>query len=229
MKTFFNLLSGLLLMSTAQAEDISSLVLVYDELEEGMGQAEVRYLVNDNYLRIDNGQDKGDFVLFDVKSRNVYSVNHEDRTILKIGHQPWKAPAFDFAVTETEVAMKDAPKINQQTVYHYQLKADDKVCTGVAYLRGVYPARMKVFYLYQQTLSGQQVISLDNTPKEFQTPCYLLDQVYHNGDYYQKGLPVQISYFSRGYEKFLKTYDETRVNGNLFVLPEGYREYLPYH
>ncbi len=228
MKKFSPLVICLLMMTTtSQAEDIKSLSLIYDEVEQGAGLLQMRYLVNDRFMRIDNGQDKADFVLFDVNSRDVYSVNHEDRTLLKISYQQWQSPEFDFEVSESESELKDAPKINQQTVHQYQLKANGEVCTGVAYLKGLYLDEMKVFHLYQQTLSGQQVVSLDNTPKEFHTPCYLVDQVYHSGDYYLKGLPVQISY-SRGYEKYLKHFEEVEVDAGLFVLPEGYKEFQPF-
>ncbi len=205
----------------------SSLSLIYDEVEESVGMQQMRYLINDQYLRIDGGRENSDFILFNIANRNVYSVNHEDKTILKIVYREWKKPEFDFKVSEQEELMKDAPQINKQPVYHYQLKAGDKVCTQVFFIKDIYPDERKVLHRYRQTLSSQQVSTLDNTPVEFHTPCFLAAQVYQEANYFLKGLPVQITH-SRGYARYLKHFERIEVDDGLFVLPEGYKEYLPF-
>jgi len=88
----------------------------------------------------------------------------------------------------------------------------------------MYKKEMNVLYKYQQVLSGQQVATLKNTPKEFQTPCFLVDQVYHSGNYYKLGLPLRIQY-SRGYVKLLKDFQQDEIDGVLFELPVSYKKY----
>jgi len=206
------------------ADKRTGLVLFYDEVEQGAGSQNMRYIINNQYLRIDNGDDKADFILFDVSKSNIYSVNHEDQTILKIENNVWVKPAFDFKVsTELSVA-SDAPKIQNKTVYTHQVGANGNTCTKVFLIKDTYADEMKVLHKYQQVLSGQQVKTLKNTPEELQTPCFLIDQVYHSGDYYKIGLPVQISY-SRDYVKFLKDYKKMEFDEDLFKLPESYKEY----
>jgi len=220
----FILLSSLFLVNSAFAEDIISRVFYYDEVEQGTGAQTMRYIVNKNYLRIDNGYDNADFILFDVKQKMIYSINHEDKTILKIENNQWTIPKFDFKVNAQQKIMLDAPKISDKQVFSYLLKADDVTCTQVSIIKDMFADDMQVFYQYQQVLSGQQVATLNNTPKELHTPCFLIDQIYHTGDYYKQGLPVHISY-SRGYEKFLKDYKESRFEPDLFIKPKGYSEY----
>ncbi len=209
------------------ADNLESLLLYYDEFEKGVGMQPVRYMINQHYLRIDNGEEEDDFVLYDVEDKLIYSVNHSDQTILKISSDAWQRPEMSFKFSEQTSVMEEAPMINKQKVHQYQLKTADKTCTQVFYLKGLYPAYMKVIYDYQQVLSGQQVATLKNTPEEMRTPCFLLDQVYHTGDYFLEGLPIQITY-SRDYAKFLKHYETKGMDSDLFELPEDYREYLPF-
>ncbi|MCW9048603.1 MAG: hypothetical protein OQK46_11035 [Gammaproteobacteria bacterium] len=220
----FILLSSLFLVNSAFAKDTMSRIFYYDEAEQGSTSQTMRYIVNKNYLRIDNGQDDADFILFDVKQKVIHSINHEDRTILKIENKKWQTPKFDFSVNTQFEIMQDAPNISDKQVFSYLLKADDITCTQVSLIKDMFADDMQVFYQYQQVLSGQQVATLNNTPKELHTPCFLLDQIYHSGDYYKQGLPVQISY-SRGYEKFLKDYKESKIDVKLFIKPDGYSEY----
>ena len=59
-------------------------VFWFDELDAGIDPVQVRYLVTTKYLRIDNGGLQDNFILFDAANKIIYSVNHEDKTILVI-------------------------------------------------------------------------------------------------------------------------------------------------
>ncbi len=217
-------LVSLLPFSELYAAELKTLALYYDEVEEGVEAQHMRYLINDQFLRIDNGSEQADFILFDIEKKTIYSVNHDDQTILKIENRPWKRPQFEFIVSDSLKTVVGAPKVHNKPVYNYQLNAANKICTQVFLIKDSYPQQMETLHLYQQVLSGQQVATLENTPVEFQTPCFLVDQVYHGGDYYQLGLPLQITY-SRGYVKLLKDFKEIKVDKSLFVLPKKYSVY----
>lgn len=217
----FLMLSGL---ASSFAESVQSLVMQVDEFEEGVGVQNMRYIINSEFLRIDNGNDSADFILFDVKNSMIFSINHEDQTSLKITYNKWSKPEYSFKVNVSERLMDDAPKIFNRPVFHYQVEAADKVCTEVYLIKDVYPDAMNVLYQYQQVLSGQQVITLKNTPADLHTPCFLVDQVYHDAEYLKQGMPVQIIH-SRGYVKMLKDFKEMKLDKNLFELPASYAEY----
>ncbi len=226
-KTGIIFLISLMFSNVVTAEKQKSLALYYDEIEAGAGVQNIRYLINNQFVRIDDGSDKADFVLFDVNKKIIYSINHDDQTILKIDDNKWQQPEFDFNVNIQNNAMSDAPKIQNKTVYAYSVKADEKLCTEVFMIKDTYADEMKILYEYQQVLSGQQVATLNHTPKEMQTPCFLIDQVYHAGDYFNMGLPVKISY-SRDYIKFLNDFKYIDIESNLFDLPESYKIYKTY-
>ncbi|HED33553.1 MAG TPA: hypothetical protein ENJ08_04935 [Gammaproteobacteria bacterium] len=224
MRKTVKILFLLMLISEAGASEIKNLALYYDEVEEGLEAQHMRYLINDQFMRIDDGSEQADFILFDIRGKIIYSVNHDDQTILKIEYKKWQKPEFDFSQTDDLKALPDAPEIHNKQVYSYQFKAGGQVCTQVFLIKNTWPQQMKTMYLYQQVLSGQQVATLKNTPVELHTPCFLVDQVYHAGDYYQMGMPVQITY-SRGYAKLLRDFKEIKVDEALFELPKAYEVY----
>ena len=217
----------LMLSSLAFASPIKSLVLHYDETEAGAGVQTMRYIINDDFLRIDGGNSDTDFILFDRNKKTVFSINHEDQTILKISHKPWKSPKYNFPVSIKENVLIDAPKVFGKQVYSYQVKAQDTVCTKVLLVKDVHMNHLQVLYEFQNIMSGQQVTTLTNTPKQYQTPCFLVDQVFHKAEYLKIGLPIQISY-SRDYSKFLQAINESEIDSTLFSLPKNYEEFLPF-
>ena len=77
---------------------------------------------------------------------------------------------------------------------------------------------------FQRIISGKNIASLENTPEEYKTPCYLVDQVYNNGDYYSKGFPIQ-EWHSNEKRRQLMNYEDAEVDAAIFKIPEEYRQY----
>lgn len=227
MKLILQAFSAILLtvtMQVSQAAEETGLILYYDEYESSAGGQRMRYLINDNFLRIDNGHIDSDFILMDRAKQTIYNVNHEDRTILKITNKPWQSPDYDFMVSVREALQADAPKVMGQDVYSYDVYAEDEACTRVLLIKDRYMDEMAVMHEYQTIMSGQQVSTLANTPQDMHTNCFLLDQVYHTGDYYKQGLPIQVTY-SRDYTRILSNIEQQALDAALFKLPQNYKEY----
>ncbi|HEY9201193.1 MAG TPA: hypothetical protein VIQ81_06345 [Gammaproteobacteria bacterium] len=227
MKLILQAFSAILLtvtMQVSQAAEETGLILYYDEYESSAGGQRMRYLINDDFLRIDNGHIDSDFILMDRAKQTIYNVNHEDRTILKITNKPWQSPDYDFMVSVREALQADAPKVMGQDVYSYDVYAEDEACTRVLLIKDRYMEEMAVMHEYQTIMSGQQVSTLANTPQEMHTNCFLLDQVYHTGDYYKQGLPIQVTY-SRDYTRILSNIEQQALDAALFKLPQNYKEY----
>lgn len=201
-------------------------VFFYEEMETGTERFPVRYLVNPNFLRVDNGQDADDFILFDRRQRIVYSINHADQTILVIESQPWKLINFEFTREEKQRVLEQAPRLFDQVVTNYQLIAGGDICADIQLVPNLFEPELQVFKAYQEVLSGQQVKSLSHTPEDMQSPCFLADQIYNTGRQYELGLPVQ-EWHSRGYIRILKDYKQRSLDEGLFVLPQGYTQYQP--
>jgi len=212
--------------STALA-DVPASVFWYQEKETGTDPSTMRYLVADKFMRIDEGNRDDDFILFDAAANTIYSINHADHTVLVINPHDWHMPSFEFNHQITDALLEDAPKIAGKPVRHYLVTGDDKVCTDVQYVPGLFPERMAIMQAYQNVLSGEQVRLLANTPEDMRSPCFLADQVYNDGDYYARGLPVQI-WHSRGYARILTDFQDQQVEQALFTLPADYKRYQPY-
>jgi hypothetical protein len=215
------------LFSSSAYADVAATAFYYQEKETGVDVSHVRYLVTDNYLRIDDGNDADGFILFDQTKNTIYNINHNDQTAMEIKHHQWHLPDFKFERKIETSKMTEAPKVSGKIIERHQVFADDQLCTDVKYIPDLYVEEMKVFLQYQKILSGQQVKVLNNTPKDMQSPCFLVDQIYNDGAHYRKGLPVQI-WHSRGYAKMLVDFKQIQVEEALFVLPENYRVYNPY-
>jgi hypothetical protein len=99
-------------------------------------------------------------------------------------------------------------------------------CTSVQYVPGLLPLVGKTMQAWQQLISDNQVRTLARMPAEFQTPCMLNDQVYNRGDYYAKGLVIQ-EWHSNGKQRQLSDYSKKTFGDDLFVLPDGYRQFSP--
>lgn len=206
------------------ADNSSMTVFWFDEMEEGNQPVQVRYLVTPGYLRIDNGQAQDDFILFDVTNKTIFSVNHNDKTILLIKNSNWEQPKFDFTPELSRVTLKDAPSVSGKQVQSYQVKVKDEVCINVQYVADIYPNEMKLFRQYQETLSSQQIRSLSSTPEEMKTPCFMLDVIYNDGGYYDLGMPI-MEWHNRGYVRLLKEHKVEALQKDLFNLPDTYQQY----
>ena len=204
--------------------DSKAMSFIYEEKESGSEAVMVRYLINELFIRIDNGGMKDDFILFDRNNKIIYSVNQDDQSILVIKSYKWNAPNFSFSVKVDKKILSDAPEVAGKKVLDYSKTANGTLCHRVQIIPGLYNKEMEALVEYQMLLSGQQVTILENTPVELRTPCLLVDQVYNAGDYYQLGLPVQ-EFHSRGYVKRLKDYKQIEVKREWFVLPEKFKRY----
>ncbi|MFW2371643.1 MAG: hypothetical protein ACN4GM_00860 [Gammaproteobacteria bacterium] len=208
------------------AAELNAQAFWYEELEQDLPPSLQRYLVTDHFLRIDSGQAGDDYILFDAARKIIYSINHDDQTILTIASKPWQLPEFEFQRHQVTDKLQQGPKLFGQTVTNYRLFADRDMCTEIQLVPEIHPRSRAMFRDYQQVLSGQQVQSLFNTPEDMRSPCFLIDQVFNTGEYYDQGLPVQ-EWHSRGYVRLLKDVKPLKVDETLFSLPENYQEYSP--
>ena len=56
-------------------------LLVYKVWEKETPAYITRILVTEKYVRLDDGNDNGDFTLFDRKNKAVYNVSKEDKIV----------------------------------------------------------------------------------------------------------------------------------------------------
>jgi hypothetical protein len=224
----FWILNGVLTLASAPviaAEQVSSVRLVYQELEQGVDPYKVTYTVASEFLRIDDESDDSGFIVFDVEANKIFSVSHLDKSILVIPEYNSADFKPDFKTDIEYKAINDAPKIAGKAVYNYRVTAmTGEICMDIQLVPGLLPKVADTLKSFQTLISGQHITNLDKTPEEYRTPCYLVDLVYNKGDYYSKGLPV-IEKHSNGKIRQLVNFEDTAVDASIFTIPAEYRQY----
>ena len=202
------------------------IILAYEEQEAGVEAYTVRVLVVPGYLRMDDGHDDDDFMLFDRTSQTIFSINHEDRGILVIepaapgGDEHAPPPDLNLDVEKTED--KNVPPVAGRTPEIYRFTADGETCLEAVVVPGLLPQAVQALGEYDRLLAERQRSTLDNTPVEFRTPCYLSRYIYAPGKQLEKGLPIQ-EWDSSGYRRSLTDFrDKVSIDAELFKLPSGY-------
>mgnify|MGYP001817565762 FL=1 len=209
-------------------EAINAVKLVYQEQEEGVDPYLVTFTVSSDFLRIDDESDDSGYIVFDISNNRIYSVSHFDKSILVIAQYPETKLSADFEIDIEYHALENAPMISGKQVYNYRVKAiaGDKsdTCMDIQLVPGLLPEVSKSLQGFQKTISGQHVASLEKTPEEYRTPCYLVDQVYNKGIYYNKGLPIQ-EWHSNEKRRQLMNFEAAEVDASIFDIPDEYRQY----
>lgn len=212
---------------TARAEALEASVrLLYREQEPGVDSYEVRTLVTRDFVRSDDGQADGDFLLYDRRQRTLYNVVHADRTILVIPEREVdvEAPA-SLRLTERLQAEPDAPRIAGRPVSSFTLTANGESCRAGMVVPGLLPGATRALIEMEQVLARQQIATLYKTPPEFRTPCFLANYLYATDRLLQRGLPIQDGIRGGRHRLLIDFESDYRAGKDLFRLPEGYRRY----
>ncbi|MDH5611817.1 MAG: hypothetical protein OEY66_05115 [Gammaproteobacteria bacterium] len=201
--------------------------LIYEEREPGTDSYQVKFIVTEHYLRIDQLGDSSGYVVYDDNQHLVYSVAHNDKSVLVVPEYQYKKPDFTGAITVDYYIIPDAPTITGKSIYLYRATSsavDKQKCLDIKLAEGLLPEVSNILMSYQKMLAGQQSHLLDATPKEYQSTCYLYDQVFNDGDYYHKGLPIQ-EWHSNGKSRLLLSYKKIKIDPEIFQLEQTYQKY----
>jgi len=208
--------------------------LSYMEREPGIDDYNVTMTISNRYIRIDEAGEESGFIIYDNRDKTIYSVSHEDNSILVIKEHLFSKNASPVESFIEYSPLFGAPKVAGKNMFNYRIfvranvsgsnKNDEMNCMEIQLAEGFLPKVSKLLQNYQKVVSGQQVKMVDNKLTEMQTPCFYVDQVYNEGDYYEKGLPIQ-EWHSNGKFKALTSYKEKEVDSSIFSIPEGYKQF----
>ena len=231
MRNFFLILGLLFIFSgtafAAAGDTVPAYRLTYEEQEAGTDSYKTQYIVTDRFLRINDLSEPDGFVLYDDKIRTIYSVSMYDHRTLVMKNSKYKQIELDKLVESSYLPLKDAPKISGHTVSRYQVNVKGQknvICADIQVADKLLPQVTKMLQRYKQVLAANQVSELHKTPGKFKTPCFIADQVYDDGSYYSKGLPV-LEWHSNNARRTLLNFEKVKVNPELFVVPAGYEEF----
>jgi len=214
---------------TAALENTTQVsMLFYEEQEAGTDLYPVRVLVSPGFLRLDDGYAESDFVLLDRHKKTIFSVSHEDHSIMVIENSPNDAalPA-DINLTVIRTPEKEAPTIAGNQPEHLQYLANGETCFQSVTVSGVLETVVAVMAEYAELLADRQLNNMQVVPLNMQTPCFLSRYAYAPAWHLQYGLPLQ-EWDSSGYKKSLVDFsDDETMPLALFELPEEYVRFSP--
>jgi hypothetical protein len=213
----------MLASSLARAADTTATVVWFEESEPGIDPYPVRFIVTPDYMRSDDGLDDGDFLLFDRHQRRIYSVARDTRTVLAIdgkGESP-KAPQT-LAWHVRERADTGAPAIAGISPVELALEAGGEVCHTALVAPGFLDPVRVALQEFSQSLAVQQLRTLDHTPSDLQTPCFLSRYLYASDFHVARGMPLA-DWNAAGKRREMTRYrTDMSVDEKLFVVPDDF-------
>ena len=230
-KTFITSLICLLTLSIVSCGKKTpknySYKITFVEQEQYVDPYPTRVIVSPEYVRFDDGDTAQDYVLFDRLKNIVYSVVHEEQTVMSVHHKPRKVES-PIKLTLSEKAlgvMKDAPSIAGEKPNHYQLLVNDKVCTDIVTVKGLLPAAVTALKDFSVLMASDSKVTLSSTPADMLSPCDLANDTFEPSRLYKFGFPVQ-TMGRRNYVRTLVDFDDKyKADKKLFELPKDFKRY----
>lgn len=205
------LLLGLLGLGPAHAADMIS--LRYMDQDPGTPAYLTRIFVTPNFMRMDGGEDEGDFVLLDRRQRKVINVMHDNKMAMVFS--PGKLPAkpSDWK------SQLDAQKIERGT-QRFTFMVGGVVCSEGMAAQKAAPDAVRAMAEFKAVLASMQYRVWTETPASMQHNCDLANQVWETGTTLKLGLPLEEREFTGRTRKFES---ETRLplKPKLFRVPDG--------
>ncbi len=227
----FLALSGICNTSDAanDSESLSSTILYFEEAEPGIEPYRTRYIVNEQFLRIDDGDAEDDFILFDRRQSVIYSIAHKSRSILAIEDHADKAlpelPENQHTLKFFHREREDAnlPEVAGHKVFAYQLYVSETVCSEFSAASGLLPEVVSMFKDYEKLLAKNNRKNLANQPAEYISDCMLVNDILAAGHFLSFGFPVVLQK-PNGVRRFLLDFQESvPIEKSLFTIPVQYR------
>ncbi len=201
-------------------------LLLFLEGEKGVEPYQTRIIVTPDYMRFDEGDQSTTFLLINRKQNIAYSVDHDEKTIMRVEHQDTelKAP-FELKYTVTELDdFNDAPEIKNSKPQHRQLFVNDQLCLDVVSVDGLMPEVVAALKEYHQLLASDSAVTFNTIPADMHDPCAISMSTFAPTRYLEYGFPVQE--WKPSHARSLENYDEDyQADPKLFSLPENYFSY----
>lgn len=200
--------------------------VIFEEHEPGAGSYITRMLLTGKMLRMDEGEDDGDFLLFNIEHLTIDSFNHDARSHLSVDPAQVAKIEFDLDFRIEKRVLNDAPEVIGVHPVEHQFLVDNELCKMSINVGGLLPDLRDALLAYERTLALQSLDSVSQLPSEMKTGCYMANNYLHTSAYLEPGFPLLVK-DNLGRSKRLVSYRTRRVSKTLFLPVEGYRRYSP--
>lgn len=205
------LLLSLLGLGTAHAADM--IALRYLDQDPGTPASLTRILVTPDFMRMDGGEDGGDFVLLDRRQRTIFNVMHDNKMVMVFKPGTLPARPADWK------SRLDVRKTGRGT-RGFTLTVGGVVCSEGVAARQAAPDAARAMSEFKAVLASMQYRVWQETPPTMQHNCDLANQVWETGTTLKLGLPLE----EREFTGRVRTFEsETRqpLKPRLFRVPDG--------
>jgi hypothetical protein len=208
----------LLGMGAAYAADMPPLrqemiALRYVDQDPGDPPYLTRILVTPEFMRMDDGNDSGDFVLLDRRQRKVINVMRDNQLAMVFtpGTLPPKPAGWN-----PRLDVRPAAPGTQR----FSLVLKDVVCSEGVAARAAVPDAARAMAELKSVLAATQHRVWQASPREMQHDCDLANLVWASGATLELGLPLEEREFS-GRTRQLESESSQPLLPELFQVPDG--------
>lgn len=206
-------------------ENIKGWVLLFDEKRKHEPESKVRMLVTKDFLRIDDGKDDDDYLLYDRKNDLIYNVVVEDETILTLSEKAQTNKDHKKLVWRVEQEQSRAvmSRAGQAKSEFRRYLVNEKQCRSVVSVADLLPEALQALREYRRALSRE--LSKGLQYQDSDDICYLAMNVLEPDRHLKHGFPVR-EWDENGYQRFLEDYKVgILMPKRLFSLPKHYNRY----
>lgn len=202
-------------------------ILLFSIKEPGTEAYQNSVFVNKEVMVMRDSRAVKDFLLFDRKTRTIYSTNSDDKTIFVIKPKAITVkPPIEINYVETSQPSSAIPKVQGMQATHYRYDVNGSHCfDAVVMPESFLPVVTSAMKDFREVLAGEHASTLGNIPDDMQDACDLAVNVFYASKHYEHGLPIR-EWDQKGYQKFLTDYKTgVDVDPKQYELPKDYRQY----
>ena len=201
-------------------------IIYFEETTSSDGTVPVRMLITRRFLRLDDGKDSDDYVLFDRMNKIIYNVVNDDQTVMVMNSVPpknfnVKMPKWKIQSQPSNALMRSDSKTTTGATY-YKLSLSDKECYNVVTLNNILGDESKALQEYYVVLSNELKKSYHPSAD---SACFDAVNILDPKKRYSMGFPYR-EWSSYGYQRFLQNYQQRVIfPESLFDIPKNYHRY----
>lgn len=199
-------------VGAAHAADMT--VLRYVDQDPGDPAYATRLLVTPDFLRMDSGEDDGDFVLLDRRQRQVINVMRDSKLAMRFASGKLPPPPARWK-----------PQLTTQPgaagTQRYRLRVNGVVCSAGVAARGAAPDAARALTELKSVLAATQYRVWKDSPPAMRHDCDLANHVWAFGAVLQLGLPLEEREFN-GKTRQFESQSSEPLRPELFRVPDGY-------
>jgi hypothetical protein len=214
-----------LLTLTACSRGYQATIVYFNEQEGAQEPYRTRMIVTPRYMRLDDDDDEGDFVLFDRNKRVIYSTNAMDQRTLVIR---WKETGLSTPANlknRNEKLDEKVPPVGNNEVRRYRLYTNGEVCYDLYAARSLLPNVVKAMAEFQQTLAVEHAAFMLATTLQTSSPCDQMSNVYQPARFLKYGFPIHARDYLGRIRQLADYKTDQTVSRDLFKLPAGYEQF----